>query len=409
MPGTLSKIVDKIKEQAPKAKKKPWELEMIIPFDKEPPREVSKEDRLTFKLRSTPTDANSTTYELKTYAFECGSCEEWLEHVKTYRKIVKGQNITNGPNCFAMIKRLLKGKALIDFERIFTEEGYSESVDNCDKVIDKLTEEIFPDRALQKQRRALRRNIRKPENMKTNQFYARLVEMNEQLEKFPNGTEDDKLSEDELKEILEFGLPKSWQIHMTLCQFKCLEKSAKEILNFCKEIEGVEKEHGSLSNRYNNGKKDTSSNPKQSSLKKRKRDSSKNSSESDKSQGGKKYCPVHGWCSHTAEDCILLKDAISNGKRKYQDKKKSGGKDKSFSKQEVSVMIASACETAVNRALSVQKQVQGYSNKKRKISFHSADGDVELNEKDVQEQVERLQIYRDKNDESSSSDSSDSS
>ena len=120
-------------------------------------------------MRLTPTDANSTTYELKTYAFECGSCEEWLEHVKTYRKIVKGQNITNGPNCFAMIKRLLKGKALIDFERIFTDEGYSESVDNCDKIIDKLTEEIFPDRALQKQCRALRRNIQKPENMQTNQ------------------------------------------------------------------------------------------------------------------------------------------------------------------------------------------------------------------------------------------------
>ena len=46
MPGLLSKITDKIKEQAPdKAKKKPWELEMIIPFDKEPPREISKEDR----------------------------------------------------------------------------------------------------------------------------------------------------------------------------------------------------------------------------------------------------------------------------------------------------------------------------------------------------------------------------
>ena len=64
-------------------------------------------------------------------------------------------------------------------------------------------------------------------------------------------------------------------------------------------------------------------------------------------------------------------------------------------------MIASACETAVNRALSVQKQVQGYSHKKRKISFHTPSGDAELSEKDVQEQVERLQIYRDKNNESS--------
>ena len=53
----------------------------------------------------------------------------------------------------------------------------------------------------------------------------------------------------------------------------------------------------------------------------------------------------------------LLKYAILSGKCKYQEKK-SGGKNKSFSKQEVSVMISSACETTVNCALSVQKQVQ---------------------------------------------------
>ena len=62
-------------------------------------------------------------------------------------------------------------------------------------------------------------------------------------------------------------------------------------------------------------------------------------------------------------------------------------------------MISSACETAVSCALSVQKQVAGYSHKKRKISFHTPTGDVELNEKDVEEQVKRLQIYCDKQDE----------
>ena len=46
-----------------------------------------------------------------------------------------------------MLKRLLKGKALIDFERIKVEEGYTDTVDNANDMIDKLTEEIFPDRA----------------------------------------------------------------------------------------------------------------------------------------------------------------------------------------------------------------------------------------------------------------------
>ena len=94
MPGLLSKITEKIKAQAPdKANKKPWEIDMIIPFDKDPPKVVSKEDRLSFKLRSTPIDADSTTYKLKTYAFDSGSCEEWLEHKKTYCKLITGQNI----------------------------------------------------------------------------------------------------------------------------------------------------------------------------------------------------------------------------------------------------------------------------------------------------------------------------
>ena len=207
MPGLLSTLQGKLRKQDQPKRKQPWEL-MVIPFQKEPPRYVSKDDRLSFKLLTTPTDPDSITYEVKTYAFDSGSPEEWLSHVKTYKEIIAGQNITTGEPCFTMMKRLLKGKALIDFERIKVEESYTNSVENAKHMLAKLTEEIFPDRALQKQRRALRRYVRKPEGMKTSSFYARLVEMNEQLESFPDGDEFSKLEDDELREILEFALPK---------------------------------------------------------------------------------------------------------------------------------------------------------------------------------------------------------
>ena len=112
MPGIVSKLVDKIKDQAPK-KKQPWEL-MVIPFQKEPPKYVSKEDQLSFKLLTTPSDPDSITYKVKTYAFDEGLPEEWLDHVKTYKKLITGQSITTGAPAFAMLKRLLKGKALAD-------------------------------------------------------------------------------------------------------------------------------------------------------------------------------------------------------------------------------------------------------------------------------------------------------
>lgn len=405
MPGIVSKLIDKLKEQ-PK-KKQPWEL-MIVPFAKEPPRYVSKEYRLSFKLLTTPSDPDSITYEVKTYAFDDGLPEEWLEHVKTYRKLIAGQSITTGAPAFAMLKRLLKGKALADFERIYSEEAYTNSMDNVDEMLDKLTKEIFPQRSLQKQRRALRRYVRKPEGMRTSAFYARLVEMNEQLQSFPDSDEDSKLPEDELKEILEFALPKTWRVHMTLSQFICDEKTPKEILDFCKDIEGLEAEHGSLAvagvtdNRR-------SSTPKTNSRSSRKRNrESKTSSESESGGKGQKYCPVHGWCSHSAEDCVSLKDAISSGKRKYTERrhKSSGRKDKSsFSKQEVSVMISSACDLAVSRAMSAQE----HTSKKRKMNFHNSESTSTVNTHDIQQQIEELKLYRNKNnsdDESSSSESS---
>jgi len=108
---------------------------------------------------------------------------------------------------------------------------------------------------------------------------------------------------------------------------------------------------------------------------------------------------------------VSLKDTISNGKRKYTEKKNkfSSGKDRSFSKQEVSVMIANACKTAVTRALSVHRKVVS-PNKKRKISFHTAQGDEALDANDLQQQVEALKLYREdsksKTDDSSSGSSS---
>ena len=53
-------------------KKMPWDL-MVIPFIKEPLKVVSKDDRLSMKLRSTPNDVQSITYELKTYTIDDGS------------------------------------------------------------------------------------------------------------------------------------------------------------------------------------------------------------------------------------------------------------------------------------------------------------------------------------------------
>ena len=71
--------------------------------------------------------------------------------------------------------------------------------------------------------------------MKALSFYSRLVEMNEQLIKFPNGNENEKLSKEELKTILEYALQNTWRMHMTLSQYVVLDKTVKQTLDFLKE------------------------------------------------------------------------------------------------------------------------------------------------------------------------------
>ena len=117
MSRLISTLSKKVSDKDQVRKKQPWEL-MVIPLKKEPPRFISKEDRQLFKLLSTPSNPDSLTYEVKTYAFDEGSPEEWLEHVKTCKKIVAGQNITQDKPAFAMLKHLLKDKVLMDFEKI---------------------------------------------------------------------------------------------------------------------------------------------------------------------------------------------------------------------------------------------------------------------------------------------------
>ena len=53
----------------------------IIPpigLDRPTETEVDKNEQLTFKLRSVPTQANSPTYELSIRYFRTGTPEEWL-------------------------------------------------------------------------------------------------------------------------------------------------------------------------------------------------------------------------------------------------------------------------------------------------------------------------------------------
>ena len=70
----------------------------------------------------------------------------------------------------------------------------------------------LPRKVLARVKRSMRRDMRKPVDMKVRSYYQNLIRMNdEELPNLPPYKLDNKLSEDELLDIVLFGTPRSWQ------------------------------------------------------------------------------------------------------------------------------------------------------------------------------------------------------
>ena len=79
-------------------------------------RELEKGEYQTYKLRNTPNDPDSPTYELAVPYFSSGCVEDWLKFRKNLTKVPTGQNVTTGPAQYSVARRLLDGDALAAFE-----------------------------------------------------------------------------------------------------------------------------------------------------------------------------------------------------------------------------------------------------------------------------------------------------
>ena len=148
-----------------------------IPYERPEKKELKKSEYVMMKLRSDPAEAESQTYELAVPYFRSGMPEEWLLFVRAMQKVIVGQNITTGPNKYAMARRLLEGDALAKFNEVATERG-NQTNDNFVLCLRDVTEHVFPKRAIAVQKRYMRRYMRKPRTVKTREYMARFVEMN---------------------------------------------------------------------------------------------------------------------------------------------------------------------------------------------------------------------------------------
>eukprot|EP00957_Ditylum_brightwellii_P120795 9213667-Ditylum_brightwellii.AAC.1 len=137
--------------------------------------------------------------------------KEWIKFRRGLQAVLKGQNVTQGPASYAVAKTLLKGDALTVFNLLETTHG-NQTVPHFELCLDDVATHVFPEKAGQTQKRYMRRNIWYNRDMTVKEWVARASELNGHLKDFPttNGNPTQPLDEDELLDILEYGVPASW-------------------------------------------------------------------------------------------------------------------------------------------------------------------------------------------------------
>ena len=82
----------------------------------------------------------------------------------------------------------------------------------------------------------------KPANMSTKQFVACLQELNTYLPKFPTvapGAPAVNKLDDEIVNIMEFGVPRGWQRKMIDHDFDVTTTSVHDFIDFCDRMESI--------------------------------------------------------------------------------------------------------------------------------------------------------------------------
>ena len=309
-------------------------MEPPIPLDRPVKRELEKGDYLVYKLRNDPADPASGGYDLTIPYFRDGTPEQFLRFRKNLLKVFAGQNVTDGPGMFTIGRRLMDGDALSEFENFVTAEQLTQTVNNFNRAMEAVAKHVFPAQAAKLQKRYLRRFVRKPLTMSVRKFVTRIQEINNYLPSFPPqvpGEPIQKLDDDEVIDLMEFGVPRAWQKKMEEHDFDSTNTTIGEFLAFCERMERIEVSDDKSRHKdqpARNGNDD----------RKRKALDLRNGKSVQKGTG-KHYCLLHGNnATHDTDGCFTIKNQVEGLKTKPNAFKKREGK----SKQELNAMTDKA-------------------------------------------------------------------
>ena len=376
-----------------KSSKKP---EIIIPLiEEDESYKLTKDNATSWELKTVPTDAASPTYKLMVRILEGNETPRQIcRWRKDVLKVCVGCNATTlqsrqpimeacmRPGPMNIFTATLRAHAELAYEdamqaalRADTAAGdtvasdairtngvdhYSHN-DHLDIALQEVVTGLLPRKILPKVKRNLRRDMRKPLDMRVRKYYQALMRINdEELPCLPPFGNRQFLSTDEILDILLYGTPRSWQVEMDRQGFDPIEQGLLPTVDFMENLESTEEK------------------PEFKEVKSKNKGSKKDSKDKDGESSSKKkapyYCKHHGPnYTHDTSDCKFLKKSSSKGNYSNKTWSRKAEEDTSSSKKELAALVAKAVKKEVRAG--VKKQLASVSKKRKSNEDSDSDAD----------------------------------
>jgi hypothetical protein len=307
----------------------------LLPTDKVD--DLTKQNSATFQLRTDPADADSPTFKISARILQGDEALRVILRWKmSLHQIMIGLNLRTAAGKIQICETLMRGTPLTLFqtkilelatrvhERFVAAEvdlvaraaliaagvqpAHSVQV-HVLEAINFVVTNLAPKKSLQRVKRFLRRECRKPSDMKVRTYYQHLIRMNqEELPQLPPFAPNQGLAVDELLDIILYGTPKSWSREMDRQGQDPLTMTIVQVVDFLEQIETAEEfETKTTRNDKSQGKKKpyTKTNAKSSD---------------------QKHCMIHGWGGHSSDECYKLQGEAKRHKGDSNSKKDWKGK-----------------------------------------------------------------------------------
>ena len=322
----------------------------LLPLVPEVREDLDKSQTATFKLYSEPTDRNSAKYEF-TMPLLDGNDEpvrHYLEWLKNGERVCEGLGLVQVHARLNILNKLVRASALNAFNiarqhadkeylAFLQQEAYDNEPDEDKKqekydaikvvptnnqhewhytrVTQTFLGYVLPAKVLPRIKRYLRRECRKPADMKIRAFTNHLYCINHQEIPMlpPHGTSQ-SLTEDEMVEIMTHAVPKSWIREMDRQGIDPLVSGMTAMVAFFERIEETE-DFDPNAKKVSSGKKDQKG-----------KSGYKSGKGKNAEDYGNKFCHLHGKGDHTTEDCRTLKKQRTERADTKKDGKSYGNK-----------------------------------------------------------------------------------